>query len=100
MPAKMLLKIDSCVVVDGVGVGVDEAKVENISAIELDGVVVSYRSAVDDSTVDGRIVVLVVLLITSFILDHGEIVLGTAVVVLVDVLAVTGIRYGANVELV
>lgn len=99
----MLLKIDSCVVVDGVGVEVDEANVENISAMGLDVVVVSYLSAVDCSTVDGRIVVLVVLEMNFFsfliIVDVSNVV-GSSVVVLVEVLAVTGIRYGADVVVV
>lgn len=87
-------------VVDGVGVGVDEANVENMSAMGLDVVVVSYLSAVDGSNVDGRIVVLVVLEINFFsfliIVDVSNVV-GSSVVVLVEVLAVTGIRYGDEV---
>lgn len=99
----MLLKMDSCVVVDGVGVGVDDAKVENMSARGLDVVVVSYLSAVDGSTVDGRIVVLVVLEINFFsflIMVDVSNVVGSSVVVLVDVLVVLGIRYGADVVVV
>lgn len=108
MAPKKLLKMDSGVVVDGVGVGVgDDANDENISAIGLDVVVVSYLSAVDGSAVDGRIVVLVVLEMNFLILPHvvdataAAVVLAAVVVDVVVVLVdVTGIRYGAAVVVV